>query len=358
MRVGFIKTIDAAPLLVARELGLFAASGIAVDLICQSDWVAVRENLSTEVLDASHALLAMPVMSQFGRAGFTTPLCQVMNLGCGGSAIAISKQLAASGISDLAGLTEHILRTPNARKLTCAYVSNLSVQHYIVRLWLGAAGINPDTDVQLYPLTPEQMASHMAKQYVDIFCAAEPWGTMAFGESVGVMLATSTDVLPDHPDKILAVRRSYAQKHPVEIEKLIIALLQACRYCQDDTHWGDLASILSMEKNLNQPASLILKSLENNWQINGPLSVRELRGPQWSFRSWDPAHCFPSKTHISWLLGQMTQWGEISSGADTGWILDHAVHCDAFRRAARILEIDSPDSDFPPAPTPTPLEYV
>ena len=65
LRLGFVALSDAAPLLVAEELGLFAAAGLRVALSAESAWAAVRDKIAFGGLDAAHVLGPMPVAMAF-----------------------------------------------------------------------------------------------------------------------------------------------------------------------------------------------------------------------------------------------------------------------------------------------------
>ena len=59
--------LDAAPLLLAHELGYFADEGLHVTLERQIGWGNVRDKLVYGHLHASHALVGMPPASVLGR---------------------------------------------------------------------------------------------------------------------------------------------------------------------------------------------------------------------------------------------------------------------------------------------------
>src|SRR3954463_6686298 len=69
LRLGFVPLTDAAPLLVAQELGLFDAVGLRVTLSAESAWAAVRDKLAFGALDAAHLLGPMPIALTAGLGG-------------------------------------------------------------------------------------------------------------------------------------------------------------------------------------------------------------------------------------------------------------------------------------------------
>ena len=85
----------------------------------------------------------------------------------------------------------------------------------------GAEGSGPGTDpnpperewVTEDELPPNQMPGHMARGYVEGFCVGEPWNTLAQQNSAGQIVAATTDILPQHPEKVLAVTRRWLEEN-------------------------------------------------------------------------------------------------------------------------------------------------
>jgi NitT/TauT family transport system ATP-binding protein len=56
LKLGFIPLVDAAPLIVAEEMGFAAEEGPALDLVRAPSWSALRDQLSFGRVDAAHML--------------------------------------------------------------------------------------------------------------------------------------------------------------------------------------------------------------------------------------------------------------------------------------------------------------
>ena len=54
-RIGYVPLVDAAPLLVAEALDLYAKRGLAVSLSTELGWGSVREKVVYGELEAAHA---------------------------------------------------------------------------------------------------------------------------------------------------------------------------------------------------------------------------------------------------------------------------------------------------------------
>lgn len=350
LRFGFIRLIDAAALIAAHAKGFFRDQGLDASLERQIGWMNVRDKLGYGTLDACHSLIGMPIMTQLGRSGFGRPMVAVMELGAGGNSVVISRRLAEIGIDSAAALSQLIHSGLYRRQLVCAHVSTFSMHHYLLREWLADAGINPDRDVQLTQLTPMQVAEHMANRYVDIFCVGEPWGLMAQQQGWGKVICATTDILPHHPEKVLAVTESFIESHREDVVKAIAALLRACEYCANPANREELAELLSQEAYLDMEPELILSSLNSGPADMGSGATIKSRPDDWTFRDWGVRYAAPSGTHFVWFLKQMQRWGEVDPKADLQQLAQRCVRSDLYTEAAAMLNVAPPTSDFPVMP--------
>ena len=69
LTAGFLPLTDAAPLVVAREMGFAAEEGIDLHLQRAPSWSALRDKLSFGHLDAAHMLSPVPVATALGLGG-------------------------------------------------------------------------------------------------------------------------------------------------------------------------------------------------------------------------------------------------------------------------------------------------
>lgn len=350
LRIGFVPLIDAAPLIVAREMGYFEAEGLSVQLERQIGWANVRDKLTFGHLDASHALLGMPLASRLGRDWFAEPLLAVMALGGGGNAISISRKLFDAGVNSAATLAKYVHDRHSGRQLIFAHVFNYSMHHYLLREWMAASGINPDLDVQLVTIPPSQVAEHMSRHYLDGYCVGEPWNMLALKRGFGAVIAATVDILPYHPEKVLAVTDRWAVEHPTELRALVRAVLKACVYCNHPAHVRKLAELLARPQYINAPVDVLEASLAADRSFALNPKYRSSRGEEWQVRSFAVEHTFPSRTHCVWMMEQMVRWGHLSQDTDTLAVAARCTDSTAWREAATEMGMEVPADDFPPMP--------
>lgn len=325
LKVGFVPLLDAAPLIAAHELGYFAEENLAVSLERQIGWGNVRDKLTFGNLHASHALLGMPTASAMRRPRYPEPLVSILSLGFGGNGITISRRLFDAGVTNAPALAAWIKLSPAGPKpLLFAHVFDCSAHHYLLRAWLSKAGINPDRQLRLCILPPPQMVRQIHNGYIDGFCAGEPWNTEAELKDCGRVLALSTDIVPAHPEKVLAVTRRWLTEHPQTAIRLVRALLRAGAFCGNPANRVRLIEILAQPQYLGFEPETLAHSFHLNERSDNQNA---------DFYTISAAAMFPSAQHVTWLLSQMARWGHLNPSADQNDIAARSVDAAPYRAA-------------------------
>ena len=89
IKLGFIKLTDCAPMVIAKEKGFFEDEGLQVEVIAQSNWKILLDNVITGNLDGAHMLSGQPIAATIGigtQAHIVTPFTMDLN----GNAITVS----------------------------------------------------------------------------------------------------------------------------------------------------------------------------------------------------------------------------------------------------------------------------
>jgi nitrate/nitrite transport system substrate-binding protein len=360
VRIGFVPLVDAAPIIAAKERGYFAEEGLSVALLRQVGWANVRDKLSFGHLDAAHALLGMPLASHLGRDSFNEPLISVMGLGAGGNAITIRRELSERGVKSATDVLRVMREHPRSGKLMVGHVFGSSMHHYLLRDWLASGGIDPDRDVKLCVIPPPQMTEHMKGGYLDLFCVGEPWNTVAARQGCGVTMLATTDIVPRHPEKVLAVPRRYARQaggiDSGQMVALVRAVLRGCLWCAEclagnGEGRGELAELLARGEYLAQPVEILRESLAIGRDFGVNRHQKGMRAEGWVVRSFSPemsGGTFPNKMHPVWMMREMMRWGHLHPEADVAEIADRCCDARAYRKAATSLGVGCPDEDFVP----------
>ncbi len=309
-RIGYVPLVDAAPLLVAEALDLYAKRGLVVSLSAELGWGSVREKVVYGELEAAHApgpLLFSILLGTHSRAcGVATDL--VLNLQ--GNAITLSRRFWERGVRD-AHTFKLLLRGEAPHKPAFAVVARFSSHHFLLRKWLRSAGLDPERDVRIMVLPPPLVVEHMRGGQIDGFCAGEPWNSAAALVGEGWVIATSMSLAPKHPEKVLLVRNEVLNGQPEAYLALREAVLEACRFCDQPENRETVVDILH-GRHIFPVARQVLKN-----SLVGPFNtgIAELKAPG-SFMIFhrDGAN---RATHerAQWCFDSIIETGAVAAGS-------------------------------------------
>lgn len=231
LRLGFAALTDAAPLIAAKELGLFALHGLEVELRREIGWATVRDKIVFGELDAAQAPAPLLWAAQLGLGGTQCDVLTALVLNLHGNAITLSSRLHAAGVRDPRTFRVEALRRHGAARLTLGVVHLYSSHHLQLRQWLLSAGLDPEKDVCIVVVPPAQMFRNLVAGAIDGYCAGEPWGTVAVEAGQGWCPTWSARLSPGHVEKVLMVRADFAHNRSAEHLALVAALHTACAWC-------------------------------------------------------------------------------------------------------------------------------
>ncbi len=261
LRVGFLAVSDCAPLVYAYEAGLFEKYGLEVQLQRETSWANVRDKVIYGELDAAHAPATLPFLANLGIESDPCACVSGLVLSLQGNAITISRQLWDEGVQDAASLRERIYRNWGKRTFTFGVVFSLSSQEILLRRWLASAGIVPEAEVRIVAVPPAQMFPTLKLGYIDGYCVGEPWTSVAVQAGVGMCVATSAQLAPLHPERVLMVRQSFALGRADEHERMLAALLESCAFCDQAENRPVLGEMLAHPQYVNAPAECVRAGL-------------------------------------------------------------------------------------------------
>jgi nitrate/nitrite transport system substrate-binding protein len=204
--------------------------------------------------------------------------------------------------------------------------------------WLAAQGVHPLRDIESVVIPPPQMVAALAEDRLDGLCVGEPWNTVAQARGVGRTIAYSSEVWPDHPEKVLACRRDFASRHPHTARALVQTMLEACRWLDGAGHRSEIARWLARPDYIGINEALIAERLGNDTAASAPgrLPVRFFD---------DGAVNYPRPADGVWFLTQYERWGMIRPRGDYHEIAAAINQTDLYRDAATRMGIAIPSDD-------------
>lgn len=346
LSAAYIPLVDAAPLIVAQEMGFAEAEGLTLDLIRAPSWSSVRDMLAFGRVDAAHLLSPVPVAMALGLGGVTTRLAAVSVLSVNGDVVAVSRaladRLAAQGFAfdfaDARAAGAALARLAGA-PLRIGVPFPFSMHVELLIYWLQAMGLPPDR-LAIHTIPPPLMAQALAAGEIDVFCVGEPWGSIAVEQGVGVLLLPGTAIWAFAPEKVLAVRADWAETEPHLTDRLIRAVWQAGRWLSQSANHITAAAILSRRQYLDVPAEVIDRALEGRLVISP-------RGEQRSVPRFLEFHdglaTFPWRSQAAWIARQLASRSGLNPALaqQSGRAV---FRSDLYRRAVKSLGADLPSA--------------
>ena len=339
LTLGFVPLLDAAPLIVALELGLFQAQGLEVRLQREQSWAAIRDKVAWGVLDGAQMLAPLPLASTLGLGTQAVAMQTGLVLSQGGNAISLSNRLceqlalatteAALPPLELGSRLKHWLQQAT-EPLTLATVSPYSCHHYQLHYWLQVSGIDP-RQVKVIGLPPAEMAAQLSTGKIDGFCVGEPWNSLSERSGHSRIVISSDQLWQHWPEKVFAVTSDFANSQPQTHLALLTALLQACQWLATPEAATGLKNLLA------QPA--YLPGLEHKMPA-GPLFNSQI--PQAFFGG---ELNFPWCSQAAWLLTQMRQLNQWQGPLNTA-VITEVYRPDLYRQVAANLHLSAPTKDW------------
>ena len=356
LTLGYMRLSDAAPLVLAKEGGLFARYGLEVQLRREVSWANLRDKLVVGELDAAQLLAPLPLMTSLGAGGLRGTLLTGLSLGLNGNAITFSNALwdslglqypgRAPDVREVVQTLGRQLQQRAGATLSFATVHAFSMHTFLLRQWLRAGGVDPDVDVRLIVLPPEQMCDSLARGIIDGFCVGEPWNTVAVEQGIGTVAASGYQLWNNAPEKVLAVTQTWHDSHPATHLRLRLAVMEACRLLADPAQREHAAQLLSQPEYLALPARLLLPSLTGQFRF----SKQDTPVAMPDFHVFGKYHAgFPWRSHAHWMLTQSSDLlGKPVAEENARALVQQCWRPSLYREAARLLGMASPDQDHKP----------
>lgn len=358
IRLGFMPLLDAAiPVIAARE-GFAARHGIEIELVRETSWANIRDRVAIGHFDAAHVLGPMPVAAALGLTPHDVPLIAPMALGTGGNAITISADLWAelkavetdlvpnnpvtTGIAMREALARRQMR--GARRVVFGVVHPYSSHNYELRYWLSEAGIDPDRDVQIAILPPPYLPDALAAGRIDGFCVGEPWNTRAALRGDGRILLTKQAIWPDSPEKVLALRADWAERNPDLTRRLIMAMIEAARFCATPEGRERLHTIMAADDVLGTTMDELSPALSGSMLLAD--GERHAVPGMMEYASGHANQ--PDQDTARWYYSQMLRWHQLEARAGDAERAAASYRPDLYFAARDALGLGGPEHQGAP----------
>ena len=317
LQLGYVPLTDAAPVVAAAELGFGREEGLDLELSQEPSWATLRDRLALGHLDAAHMLAPLALASALGLSGPRADLVVPLGLSLNGNAITLSTDLwaamapeaddvptAARAFARVAGE-----RAAAGRPLTLGTVHPYSCHTYQLRLFAQAGGLDLRRSARLVVVPPPLTVDALRRGTIDGFCVGAPWNSIAVAAGLGRIAALGCEIVPDCPEKVLAVPSGGGEYGPA----LVRAIRRAGAWCADPGNRGDLGRLLVERAGLGPDAALVARTLAGDV---GAAAGETRANPD--YVRFDAAVQRPRSEHVAWLLAQMRASGQLGGGHEDG----------------------------------------
>jgi nitrate/nitrite transport system ATP-binding protein len=342
--LGFIPLTDCAPLIIAKEKGIFEEYGLSeVTLSRETSWKLLGQGVIEGRLDAAQMVAGMPIAMTLGFGkNPPLPIVTAMTLSRNGNGITLSKNLYEHGVKTLEDFKIYIEN--NLDKVhTLGMVHPSSMHNLMLRYWLAAGNINPDQDVNLTVIPPPQMQANLKAGNIDGYCVGGPWNARSVHEGLGFVIANSFDIFPNgHTEKVLGVKEEWANRYPKTHVALVKSLIDACDYCDDRRNREEILEILCRDEYIGSaPEYTRLGFIDPVDRGNGQPAELLINYNQFYVDKTN----YPDATEFLWIMAEMARWGITPFPKNWVSILERVLRTDVYGQAARELGLSDTGRD-------------
>ena len=356
-KLGYIALTDSAPLIIAKEKGLFEKYGMKdVEVLKQASWPVTRDNLEIGSqgggIDGAHILTPMPYFMTLGQTKTkqAVPMYILARLNTNGQAISIGNSYKDAKIGLEAKALKDAFSQAKASgkdELKVAITFPGGTHDMWMRYWLAANGINPDGDVSVIPVPPPQMVANMKTGNMEAFCVGEPLNGQLVNQQVGYTALVTGELWKNHPEKSLAMRADWVDKNPKAAKAILKAVMEAQQWCEKTENKEEMCQILSQAKWFKVPAADIIERAKGNIDYGDgrpALQASDLR-----MKFWADNASYPYKSHDLWFLTENIRWGNIPADTNTKELVDKVNREDLWKAAAQEMGVAA--AEIPTSPS-------
>lgn len=351
IKLGFIALTDCAPLVMAKELGLFTKYGVEVQLTKEASWAVIRDKILNGELDGAHCLFSMPFSVYTGiggKAGSEMRIAMVLNNN--GQGITLSKDFCGLvGFKEMKKVAAAIKNVQSRKEVTFAQTFPGGTHDIWLRNWLAACGVNQKS-VGIITIPPPQMVANMKVDNMEGYCVGEPWNGVAAQQNIGFTHMASQDIWKNHPEKALVVNKAFADGNREDLKNVMKAVLEACKWLDDMGNRKKAASILTRPNYVNAALTVIEARLLGSNDLGCELGVQKYKDDYMTFFRGGDVNS-PRLAHGMWFLAQYVRFGYLSTPPAYKQIAEKLILDDLYAEVAKSMNIAVPADALKPFKT-------
>lgn len=289
LRIGFIPITCATPIVMSEPLGFYEKYGLNASVVKMPNWAAVRDSAIAGELDAYHMLSPMPIAITLGlgSTAFPVKLASIENINGQAITVAMKHRDTVTGPADFRGF-----------KIGVPFP--FSMHNLLLRYYLATGGLNPDTDVQIFPVPPPDSVAKMTTGEIDAMLMPDPFNQRAVFEQAGFIHMLTKELWDGHPCCAFAASQSWIDENPNTFRAVNKAIIDAAGYANGPENRKEIAGALIERQYLNQPLPVVEAVLTGEFEdgLGNTQNVPDRIG-------FDP---YPWKSFAKWISSQLVRW--------------------------------------------------
>jgi nitrate/nitrite transport system substrate-binding protein len=349
IHLGFIPLTDCAPLIMAKELGLFEKYGVNVEVSKEASWANVRDKLLTGELDGAHCLFSMPFSVYTGVGGKEGSEMRIaMVLNNNGQAITLSKDFCGKvGFKQTAKVNGVVMGKLKAEKeVTFAMTFPGGTHDIWLRNWLASANVSQKSS-KIITIPPPQMVANMKVGNMDGYCVGEPWNGVAVKQGIGFTEISTQDIWKHHPEKALVVNKNFSDTRREDLKLVMKAVLEACKWLDNRANRKRAAEVIGRVSYVNAPADVIEARLMGDYNLGCDQGMEIYTDNYMMFHRNGETN-LPRKGHAIWFMAQYLRFDYLKDAPDYKAIADKIILQDLYKEVATSMKIKIPEDDMKP----------
>lgn len=324
LKVAFLPITCATPIIMSDPLGFYDKHGLNVQLQKYSSWSVVRDAAIAGELDAYHMLAPMPIAMTLGlgSTAFPVKLASIENNNGQGIAVANKHKGKINSPADFRGLTIGI-------------PYDYSNHNLILRYYLAAGGLNPDTDIKTIVLPPPDAIAKMATGQIDAFILPDNFTQRVVHDDIGFIHILTKDIWPGHPCCAFTASNEWIEQHPNTFRALNKAIIDGATYANQPQNRREIAAAIAPRQYLNQPVEVLEAVMTGEFEdgLGNNLNIPDRI-------EFDP---YPWKSFATWISTQLVRWDYLpEEKADYQEIGEQIFMTDLARELAEELGANPP----------------
>ncbi|HUV98921.1 MAG TPA: CmpA/NrtA family ABC transporter substrate-binding protein [Gallionella sp.] len=337
VRVGFIPLTDCASVVMASLMKFDEKYGIKIIPCKQPSWAAVRDKVVSGELQAAQALYGLVYGVHLGIGGLKKDMAVLMTINNNGQGISLARKLKDKGVTDGPSLAKLIKTQP--RDYIFAHTFPTGTHAMWLYYWLASYGIDPITDIRTITVPPPQMVANARLSSMDGFCVGEPWNARGIHDKVSFSVASSQDIWPDHPEKVLGATAEFVEQYPNTARALVMAMLDAAKFIDTQGNRAKVAELIASPDYVDAPVGVIAGRFMGDYEDGLGKTWHDSNHMKFFNDGKVP---FPYLSDGMWFLTQFKRWGLLKEDPDYLAIAKQINRIELYRQAAAQLNVAVP----------------